>query len=142
MMAEGSNILIIFFCINIMLYVGLTGIGSDKGNLVKDDLFSNSGFLAMSGDKIDLGETLKEKPELQSSNVLSDVMDFKVFDALSIVWDFIMSLLNIITLPFTLMYNLFIDAKVIGRMVSLLIMAPLCMGYIYAILSFIKGVGS
>lgn len=141
-MAEGSNLLIIFMCINIILYIGVNGMGSDKANLIKDDLSTNSALLSWTGDKITMGDAVTEKPELQSANVLSDLLSFKVFDALSILWDFLMSLLNILTLPFTLMYNLFTGAQIVGRYISMLIFAPLTIGYIYAIWSFIKGVGN
>lgn len=140
-MGEGGNLLTIFLCINIVLYIGLTGMGSDKGNLIKNDLFS-SGFLNIGDDRILLGDDIKEKPELQSSNVLSDILSFKVFDVILIVWKFIMTLFNIITLPFTLMYNLFFTAQIVGRIMTLLIFAPLTIGYIYALISFIKGVGN
>lgn len=139
---EGSNLLIIIMMINIMLYIGVNGMGSAKANLIEDDLFINSGLLSLSDERVELGDTLTDEPELQSANVLSDVLSFKVFDALSILWDFIMSLLNIITLPFTLMYNLFMDARIVGKMVSLLIMFPLTLAYIYSLWAFIKGVGS
>lgn len=141
-MAEGSNLLIIFICINIILYIGANGMGSDKANLIEDDLFTNSMLLSMTGDKVTMGEAVTEKPDLQSANVLSETLSFKVFDALSILWDFIMSLLNILTAPFTLMYNLFSDGSIVGRYISLLIFAPLTLGYVYAIWSFIKGVGN
>ncbi len=141
-MAEGSNLLIIFMCINIILYIGVNGMGSDKANMIKDDLFTNSAMLSMTGDKVTMGDAVTDKPELQSANVLSDVLSFKVFDALSILWDFLMSLLNILTLPFTLMYNLFNNAQIVGKYISMLIFAPLTLGYIYAIWSFIKGVGN
>lgn len=140
MMAEGSDLLIIFMSINVMLYIGVNGMGSTNANLVQNDLFGH--FASKTGDKVGLGDTLTDKPELQSANVLSDVLSFKVFDALSILWSFIMSLLNIITLPFTLMYNLFSTAALVGQMISLLIFFPLSLGYIYAIWSFIKGVGN
>lgn len=141
-MAEGSNLLILFMCINIVLYIGVNGIGSDKANLIKGDLFTNSALLKLTGDKVTMGDAVTDKPSLQSANVLSDVLSFKVFDALSILWDFMMSLLNIITLPFTLMYNLFNGAQLVGKYLSMLIFAPLTLGYIYAIWSFIKGVGN
>ena len=141
-MGDGSNLLIIFLCINIVLYIGVNGMGSTNANLVKDDLFTNSGLLKLTGDKVTMGDAVTEKPTLQSANVLSDVVSFKVFDAISILWDFIMSLLNILTLPFTLMYNLFSGAQLVGKYISMLIFAPLTIGYIYAIWSFIKGVGN
>lgn len=141
-MAEGSNLLIIFMCINIILYIGVNGMGSTKANLIQDDLFSNSAMLKLTDDKVTLGDTMTDKPTLQSANVLSDALNFQVFDALSIIWDFLMSLLNIITLPFTLMYNLFATAKLVGRLISLLIFAPLTIGYVYSIISFLKGVGN
>lgn len=141
-MAEGSNLLIIFMCVNVILYIGVNGMGSDKANMIKDDLFTNSAMLKLTGDKVTMGDAVTDKPTLQSANVLSDVLAFKVFDALSILWDFLMSLLNIITLPFTLMYNLFNSAQIVGKYISLLIFAPMTIGYIYAIWSFIKGVGN
>lgn len=141
-MAEGSNLLIVFLCINIVLYIGVNGMGSDKANLIKDDLSTNSNLLKLTGDKVELGTKVSEKPKLQSSNVVTDVLSYYVFDPLSILWDFIMTLLNIITLPFTLMYNLFSGAVMVGKYISLLIFVPLTMGYIYAIWSFIKGVGN
>jgi len=141
-MAEGSNLIILFMCINIILYIGVNGMGSTNANLVKDDLFTNSALLKLTGDKVTMGDAVTEKPTLQSANVLSDVVSFKVFDAISILWDFIMSLLNILTLPFTLMYNLFSGAQLVGKYISMLIFAPLTIGYIYAIWSFIKGVGN
>lgn len=142
-MAEGSNLLILFLCINIILYIGVNGMGSDKANLIGDDLFTNSALLSLtSEDKVTMGEGVTEKPDLQSANVLTDVLSFKVFDALAILWDFLMTLLNIITLPFTLMYNLFNSAQIIGRYISMLIFAPLTLAYIYSIWSFIKGVGN
>ena len=141
-MAEGSNLLIIFMCINIVLYIGINGMGSDKANLISDDLFTNSKLLKISSDKVELSDSLTTKPELQSSNVVSDILTYYVFDPLSILWDFLMSLLNIITLPFTLMYNLFSDAVLVGKIISMLIFFPLTLGYIYAIWSFIKGVGN
>jgi len=141
-MAEGSNLLIIFLCINIFLYIGVNGMGSDKANLIKEDLFTNSKLLSLSGNKVTLGEAMTDKPELQKSNIISDSLNFQVLDFLTIIWDFLMSLLNIITLPFTLMFNLFSSGGVVGTYISLLIFAPLTIGYLYAIFSMIKGVGN
>ena len=141
-MAEGSNLLIIFMCINIVLYIGVNGMGSSNANLVKDDLFTNTALLKLTGDKVTMGDAVSGKPTLQSANVLSDAINFQVFDALSILWDFVMSLLNIITLPFTLMFNLFNSAQIVGMYISILVFGPLTIGYIYAIWSFIKGVGN
>lgn len=142
-MGEGGNLLIIMFSINIVLYIGLTGIDSNMGNIVQDDLFNgDANLLTLDGDRVGLSDDMKEKPELTSSNILSEVLSFKVYDVITIVWDFLMTILNIITLPLTLMYNLFASARVVGRIMSLLIFAPLSIAYIYAIISFIKGVGN
>lgn len=141
-MGEATNLLIIIMSINIVLFIGLNGMGSGKANLVQTQLFTESGFLSLQGDKVDLGSAAKDKPELSSTQVESDLISFKSFDALQIVWEFLMAMLNIITLPFTLAYNLFMDVGVVGQLISLLIFAPLCVAYVASIIMVIKGVGS
>lgn len=141
-MGEGGNLLIVILCINIFLFIGLNGMGSGQANLVKTSLFTDSGILTMQGDEVGLGNSFTEKPELKSTQVESDVLSLKSFDALEIAWNFIIALLNIITLPFTLAYNLFVSSGVVGQMISLMIFAPLSVAYVYALFSFIKGVGN
>jgi len=141
-MGEASNIFITIMIINIVLFIGLNGMGSGKANLVKTQLFTESGFLSLEGDRVDLGPIPKEKPELQSTTVESDIISFKSFDALQIVWNFIIGMLNIITVPFTLSYNLFTTAGTVGQMISLLIFAPLGMLQVISLVFVIKGVGN
>ena len=143
-MAEGSNMLIIMMCINIFLYIGTTGMGSANAQLVENDITS-LGYIQFDesdSNHVMLGDALTEKPQLQSSSAKTLYIVTKVFDGLEIVWTFLMTLLNVLTVPFTMTFKLFTQAAIVGKYLALLIFAPLSIAYTYVIIMAIRGVAS
>lgn len=143
-MADGQNALILIMGINIVLYVGLTVVGFNTSLTFENDLFNGDSKIFIVDDETgttSLNENLRTFPE-HKDNLASKVRESLeyVIDPVLLVLNTFKFLANVITVPFALCYNLWAYNAVMGKILTLLIFAPLSVIYSIGIFSFLRGV--
>lgn len=128
------KVLIMVVTINIMLYLG--GFALFDNDIFDQVADVNEGTGQVIGFGGELSDSVPSDAQA-STGLVSDVTGFSFFDALNIVWSFILFMLNIIFAPIGLLVGTGMPLAV-----QLMLGIPVAMAYIFGIIVLIRGGGA